>query len=146
MKIQRYLHLHIKIICERFCIVIPLTFRDIPIFMKCLFVNIQKQLAYFLRKIQILRVNNCRILRFNYAKFSGHCFCMNLSIMKFSNLQQCTFKYTKSCLTQLGNNLNLIKHCHLLFYTLRYNKQLPSTYQENFGKKIAPQVSLKIVY
>ena len=37
-------------------------------------------LAYFLRKIQTLRVNNSRILTIKNAKFSGYYFYMNLNI------------------------------------------------------------------
>ena len=36
--------------------------------------------AYFLRNLQISRVNNYRILRFKNAKFSGYCFYMNTNI------------------------------------------------------------------
>ena len=37
-------------------------------------------IAYFLRKIQTLRVNNSRILSIKNAKFSGYYFYMNLNI------------------------------------------------------------------
>ena len=38
------------------------------------------KVAYFLRKIQTLRVNNSTILRIKNAKFSGYCFHMNPNI------------------------------------------------------------------
>ena len=37
-------------------------------------------MAYFLRKIQILRVNNLRIFTIKNAKFSGFYYYMNLNI------------------------------------------------------------------
>ena len=53
-----------------------------PRYMKCLFTNIQEQQNMFksctlLRKIQISRVNNSRILRIEEAKFPGYGFYMN---------------------------------------------------------------------
>ena len=36
--------------------------------------------AYFLRKVQILRMNNSRILTIKNAKLSGYYFYMNLNI------------------------------------------------------------------
>ena len=61
----------------------------IPIkFAKFLFTNIKKQqnmlkkLAYFLRKIQFLRVNNSRILTIKKAKFSRYYFHINLNILR----------------------------------------------------------------
>ena len=38
------------------------------------------KLAYFLRKIQTLRVNNSRVLTIKNAKFSGYYVYMNLNI------------------------------------------------------------------
>ena len=40
-----------------------------------------KNTFYFLRKIQILRVNNSRILTIKNAKFSEYYFYMNLNIL-----------------------------------------------------------------
>ena len=56
--------------------------------------RISEKLAYFLRKMQTLRVNNSRILEFNCAKFSGHSFFLyeRKHIVKYSNLHQCTFE------------------------------------------------------
>ena len=39
-----------------------------------------KKVAYFLRKMQSLRVNNLRILSINSVKFSGYYFHMNTNI------------------------------------------------------------------
>ena len=58
-----------------------------PRYIKCLFINIQKQnnmlkkVAYFLRKTQTSRVNNSRILRIKNAKFSGYCLYINPNIL-----------------------------------------------------------------
>ena len=50
-----------------------------PRYLKCLFTNMQKQqnmlkIAYFLRKILTLRINNSRNLRIKTAKFQGNVF------------------------------------------------------------------------
>ena len=72
-----------KIICQRFCTLAVFTFWDICTHICEMFVykhteTIESPLiAYLLRKIQTSWVNNSRIFRFNYAKFPGHCFCMN---------------------------------------------------------------------
>ena len=42
--------------------------------------TIESVLAYFLRKIQTLRVNNSRILMIENAKLSGYYFYINLNI------------------------------------------------------------------
>ena len=52
-------------------------------YVKSLFTNIQnnricEKLANFLRNLQTSRINNSRILRIKNAKFSGHCFFMNV--------------------------------------------------------------------
>ena len=39
-----------------------------------------KKVAYFLRKIQTLRVRNSTILSIKNANFSGYCFYMNSNI------------------------------------------------------------------
>ena len=39
-----------------------------------------KKIAYFLRKVQTLRINNSRILTIKNAKFSGHYFYMTYNI------------------------------------------------------------------
>ena len=44
------------------------------------------KLAYFLRKIQTLRLNNSRILAIKNAKFSGYYFLWLEYIGRFSNL------------------------------------------------------------
>ena len=41
-----------------------------------------KKVAYFLRKIQNLRVNNSKILRIQNVKFSGYYFHMNTNIWR----------------------------------------------------------------
>ena len=41
-----------------------------------------KKIAYFLRKVQILRANNSRIIRIQNAKFSGYYFDMNKNIWR----------------------------------------------------------------
>ena len=56
-------------------------------FAKCLLQTyrnnwIREKVAYFLRKIQTLRVNNSRILRFQNAKSSGYHFYMNTKICR----------------------------------------------------------------
>ena len=40
-----------------------------------------QKLAYFLRKVLTLRVNNSRILTIKYAKFSGYYFYIDLNIL-----------------------------------------------------------------
>ena len=52
--------------------------------------KIRWKVAYFLRKIQTLRVNYSRILRIKNAKFSGYCF--RTIIRRFSNLCSFTFE------------------------------------------------------
>ena len=42
--------------------------------------RIRCKVAYLLRKIQTLRVNNSRILGIENAKLSGYCFYMNTNI------------------------------------------------------------------
>ena len=44
--------------------------------------RIRSKVAYFLRKIQILRANNSRILRIQNAKFSGYYFYMDTNIWR----------------------------------------------------------------
>ena len=48
----------------------------------------QKQVAYFLIKIQTLRLNNSRILKIKNAKFFGVSFFMNANIWR--DFQICT--------------------------------------------------------
>ena len=91
LKICQYLHLHMKI-CWRFHIKTPSTFWDMrtwDLWIVCLqtFRNniICQKLAYFLRNLQFLRVNNSRILWIQNAKFSG-CFYEHKYMVRFSNL------------------------------------------------------------
>ena len=76
-----------KIICRRFYIDTPFTFRDMrtwDIWKVCLqtFGNnrICSKLAYFLRNFQTSPANNSRILRIKIAKFSEYCFYTNTNI------------------------------------------------------------------
>ena len=82
---SKYLRLHIESICRRLRIITQLTFWDIStwdiwnVYLQTYRNNrICKIVAYLLRKIQISRVNNSKILRFE--KFSGYCFYMQPSI------------------------------------------------------------------
>ena len=87
MKIFLYVRLHLKTIPWKFCIpnpknylvIYPQSFRNV-----CLQTyrnnRIRQKVAYFLRKIQTLWVNNSRILRIKNAKFSGFCFYMNTNV------------------------------------------------------------------
>ena len=47
--------------------------------------RICKKLAYFLGNLQTSRANNSEILWIQHAKFSGHCFYMNISIYRNSH-------------------------------------------------------------
>ena len=83
MKIWPYL----KIMYWRFHIKTPFTFWDthtLEMWKVCLqtFRNnrICKKLAYFLRKLQVSRANDSRILRIKNAKFSGYCLYMDTNI------------------------------------------------------------------
>ena len=76
-----------KIVSHRLRIITPFTIwhmRSVDLRNDCLQIyrnnRIRSKVAYFLRKIQTLRVNNSRILTIKNAKFSGHYFCMNLNI------------------------------------------------------------------
>ena len=44
--------------------------------------RIRQKLAYFLRHLELSRVNNSRILWIKKAKFSGYCFNMNTNIWR----------------------------------------------------------------
>ena len=60
------------------------------------------KLAYFLRKIQTLRVNNSRILLIKNAKFEY--------MARFSNLHWCTFKqatYIRYVLAKLSKSVQI---------------------------------------
>ena len=94
MKVCQYLRFHMEIICWRFHIKTHFTVWDMrtcDMWKFCLktFRNnrICKKLAYFLRNLQTLRVNNSRILRFKNVKFSGYSFYMRTNI--WWNFQIC---------------------------------------------------------
>ena len=70
-----------------FRIIAPFTFWDTW--------NVCLKVAYFLRKIQTLRVNSSRILWIKNAKFSGYCFYMNTKL-KLPNPRWCTFGFCPS--------------------------------------------------
>ena len=119
MKFCWYFRLHIKIICRKFRIVRPRTFCDIctrDIWNVCLQTCRNNRMfwkvAYFLRKIQNLWVNNWRILRIENAKFSGYCFNMNSNI--HCNFQMCISvpleKYTGCPITQKTIYLSFLKN------------------------------------
>ena len=74
-----------KIMCWRFHIKTPFTFRDIrtwDMWKVCLqtFTNIKLKLAYFSRNLQTSWANNSTILRTKNAKFSRYCLYMNTNI------------------------------------------------------------------
>ena len=77
LKICWYPRLHIKIICWRFQFIAHLTFSDkrtCNMWKVCLQTfrkRICLTMAYFLRNLQALGINNSRILRIKNAKFSG---------------------------------------------------------------------------
>ena len=82
-----HLCLHIKIICRRFYIISPFTFWDMRTLVKWnvslkTFRNnrICSELAYFLRNLQNLHINN-------FAKIAGYCLYMNTNI--YRNFQIC---------------------------------------------------------
>ena len=82
MKIFQYLPVHTEIIWRRFHIKTPFMFWDMrtwDMWNVCLQTlrNNGKRLAYLLRKLQISRTNNSRILLFKKAKFSAYCFYIN---------------------------------------------------------------------
>ena len=81
LKISIYVRAHIKGIPCKFCILNPKSFRVIyPLSLQniCLQTyrnnRIGKKLTYFLRKMQIVRVNNSIIFRIRKTKFSGNYF------------------------------------------------------------------------
>ena len=92
MKICLHLRLHIKITWRRFYIISPYSFwdmRTLDLWNVCLqtFRNnrICQKLAYFLRNLQTLPINNSRILRITNAKFAEYCFYMSTNI--YRNIQ-----------------------------------------------------------
>ena len=82
-------------------------------YVKCLFINIQKQqdtltLAYFLRNLQSLRVNNSRILMIKNDEIFGILFLYeSKNLERFSNLHQCTFN--KRFFLKKKNSLDCIR-------------------------------------
>ena len=81
MKMYLLLRLHIKITCQRYCIVAQITFWDIrtrDIWNGCLQTyrnnRICYKVAYCLRKIHISRVNYSRIVLGLGMRHSGYCF------------------------------------------------------------------------
>ena len=84
MKILQYIRLHVKNSITQivhYNTVLFLKYAHSR-YAKCLLTNTQKQLNYFLRKIQTLRVNNSRILRNQNARLSGHYFYMNTKMWR----------------------------------------------------------------
>ena len=84
-----------------------------------MFTNIQKQyylllylpkLAYFLRKIQTLRVNNLRILKIKNAKLSDYHFYMNLNLR--GDFQICISISLNSSFQKLGTSSKIL-FCNL---------------------------------
>ena len=89
MKILQYISLHIKKVPRRLHIKTPFTFLDmraLNIRNVCLQTyrnsRIREKVAYILRKIQTLWVNNSIILKIQNATFTGYYFYMNTSIWR----------------------------------------------------------------
>ena len=87
MNTCQYLRLHMKIICWRFHSKAPSSSWDMStwgMWKVCLQTlrnnRICWKLAYFLRNLRTLRINNSKILRVKNAKFSGYCFYINTNI------------------------------------------------------------------
>ena len=77
-----------------------------------------------MRKIQILRVNNSRILRIKNAKFSGYYFSMNLNI--WGDFQFCIsvplrnklLIYNKNLNTLLFGDILKVRFCKIILSTM----------------------------
>ena len=94
MKILQYVRLCIKIVSRRLRIITPFTLwdmRTLDLRNVCLQTyrnnRMRQKVAYFLRKIHTLPVNNSGILRIQNAKFSEYHFYMNAD--KWRDFQIC---------------------------------------------------------
>ena len=99
-------------------------------YVKCLFINIQKQqdtltLAYFLRNLQSLRVNNSRILMIKNDEIFGILFLYeSKNLERFSNLHQCTFNkrfFLKKKIHWIASERKIYSLLFVKKTTLKYN-------------------------